>query len=247
VVAAAIGADGLMTSHDDAVLRRYYDQRAPEYEDIYTPRDVAHGHELGELSRTLREALRGRRVLEVACGTGYWTAAVAQVAREVVATDASRPMLAEAREKGLPPHVRFCEADAYDLAPAGDGFDGVLVMFWLSHVPRHRLRDFLAQLHGRLVGDSRVFFADNVHVPAVGGDLTDPDANGDTFKLRRLADGSRHRVLKNYFTDEELRAMLLPFAQDLVLHRGANFWSASYRLTSGSARDSARASSPTAH
>jgi SAM-dependent methyltransferase len=246
VVAAAIGADQPVTRHDDAVLRRYYDQRAPEYEDIYNPRDVAHGHELGELSRTLRDALRGRRVLEVACGTGYWTAAVAQVAREVVATDVSLPMLAEAREKGLPPHVRFCEADAYDLTPAGDGFDGALAMFWLSHVPRHRLRDFLAQLHGRLVGDAHVFFADNVHVPGAGGDLTAPDANGDTFKLRRLADGSRHRVLKNYFSDDELGAVLLPFTEDLVLQRGANFWRASYRFTSGSARGFAQVSVPRA-
>jgi len=221
-----------VTTHDEAVLRRYYDQRAPEYEDIYAPRDVAHGHELGELSRTLREALRGRRVLEVACGTGYWTAAAAQVAREVVATDASLPMLAEARDKGLPPHVTFREADAYDLAAAGSGFDGALAMFWLSHVPRHRLGDFLAQLHARLVDGAHVFFADNVHVPGVGGDLTAPDANGDTFKLRRLTDGSRHRVLKNYFTDEELRAALAPFAQDLAVHRGANFWSASYRYRS---------------
>ena len=92
-----------------------------------------------------------------------------------------------------------------------------------------------------------VFFADNVHVPGVGGDLTAPDANGDTFKLRRLADGSRHRVLKNYYTDEELRALLAPFAQDLVLHRGGNFWSASYRLTSVSARGSPGASAPRAH
>lgn len=247
MVAAAVGADRKVTSHDDAVLLRYYDQRAPEYEEIYSPRDTTHGHDLGELSRALRETLRGRRVLEVACGTGYWTAAVAQVAREVVATDASLPMLAEARDKALPKAVRFCEADAYDLAPAGNGFDGALAMFWLSHVPRHRLRDFLARLHGRLIDGASVFFADNVHVPGVGGDLTAPDANGDTFKLRRLADGSRHRVLKNYYTDEELRALLAPFAQDLVLHRGGNFWSASYRLTSVSARGSPGASAPRAH
>jgi SAM-dependent methyltransferase len=244
VVAAAGGAS--VTSHDDAVLRRYYDQRAPEYEEIYTPRDVAHGRELGDLSRALRNTLSGRRVLEVACGTGYWTAAVAQVAREVVATDASLPMLAEARDKGLPPNVRLCEADAYDLAPAGEGFDGALAMFWLSHVPRHRLRDFLAHLHSRLAQGARVFFADNVHVPGLGGDLTAPDANGDTFKQRSLADGSRHRVLKNYFADEELRALLEPHAGDLVLHRGRDFWSAAYRLTSGSARGSPGASAPRA-
>jgi 2-polyprenyl-3-methyl-5-hydroxy-6-metoxy-1,4-benzoquinol methylase len=216
-----------MTS-DDAALLRYYDQRAEEYDEIYTPRDVTHGHELGDVGRALRETLRDRRVLEIACGTGYWTAAAAQVAREVVATDASLPMLVIARQKVLPPNVRLLQANAYDLASAGEGFDGALAMFWLSHVPRRHLGDFLGALHGRLGPGARVFFADNVHVPGVGGDLTAPDANGDTFKMRALADGSRHRILKNYFSDEELRALLGPPTQDLVLWRGCNFWSASY-------------------
>jgi len=235
-----------LTPHDDAVLRRYYDQRAPDYEEIYNPRDVTHGRDLGELSRALRDTLRDRRVLEVACGTGYWTAAVAQVAREVVATDASLPMLAEARDKGLPPNVRLCEADAYDLAPAGEGFDGALAMFWLSHVPRHQLRDFLAHLHGRLAVGARVFFADDLYTPGWGGELTGPDARGDTFKVRTLRDGSRHRILKNYFSDEDLAALFDPYAEDLVLYRGRYFWSAAYRVTSGSLRGSPGASAPRA-
>src|SRR5207244_13341848 len=52
-----------MTALEEANLRRYYDQRAPEYEQIYLPRDEQHGRELGELSRELRDAVRGRRVL----------------------------------------------------------------------------------------------------------------------------------------------------------------------------------------
>ena len=84
-----------MTALEEVNLRRYYDQRAPEYEQIYLPRDEQHGRELGELSRELRDAVRGRRVLEVACGTGYWTTCAAGVALRVTATDASLAMLAE--------------------------------------------------------------------------------------------------------------------------------------------------------
>jgi SAM-dependent methyltransferase len=238
-----------VSSYDENILR-YYDRRAAEYEDIYTPRDVLHGHELGELARALRETLNGRRVLEVACGTGYWTAALLQVAREVVGIDASLPMLLEARQKRFPKAVRLLEGDAYDLAFAGDGFDGALAMFWLSHVPRRRLGDFLGGLHARLVPGARVFFADNVYVPGVGGQLSGPDENGDTFKFRALADGSRHRVVKNYFSEDELRKLFAPHAEEhteneLVLWRGRNFWSATYRLTSGSARGSPGASAPT--
>jgi hypothetical protein len=40
-------------------------------------------------------------------------------------------------------------------------------------------------------------------VPGVGGELMSQPASNDTFKLRRLADGSTYEVLKNdYITIE---------------------------------------------
>src|SRR5205807_2472130 len=203
--AAADAYSPAVSPLEHANLLRYYDQRAPDYEQIYLPRDQRHGHELGELARELREALRGRRVLEVACGTGFWTTCAAQAARRVTATDASLAMLAEAREKGLPPSVTLLPADAYGLAAVPGDFDAALAMFWLSHVPRARLQEFLGGLCARIVPGATVYFADNVYVPGLGGELLPADAAGDTFKLRRLADGSRHRVLKNYFEQAELR------------------------------------------
>jgi SAM-dependent methyltransferase len=226
-VAAQRARDKLrgVTSLDDSTLRRYYDQRAPDYERIYRPRDDAHGRELGELGRELREALRDRSVLEVACGTGFWTAAAATVAREVTATDASLAMLAEARGKVTAANVRFVEADAYALDSAGGQYEAAFAMFWLSHVPRARLRPFLRGLQRRLARGAVVFFADNVFVPGLGGELTAPDEAGDTFKLRMLADGSRHRVLKNYFRPGELVDLLGPTAH---VRFGNLFWSARY-------------------
>ena len=221
-----------MTALEEANLRRYYDQRAPEYEQIYLPRDKQHGRELGELSRELRDALRGRRVLEVACGTGYWTACAAGVAVRVTATDASLAMLAEAREKSLPANVELLARDAYDLHDLPADFDGGLAMFWLSHVPRARLRAFLDGFHARLGPGAVVYLADNVYLPGLGGELLPPDAAGDTYKLRRLSDGGRHRVLKNYFSTEELRTLLAPGTSDLVVRAGSCFWSARYRVSS---------------
>ncbi|HWE23882.1 MAG TPA: class I SAM-dependent methyltransferase [Myxococcales bacterium] len=221
-----------MTALEDANLRRYYDQRAPEYEQIYLPRDDAHGRELGELARELRTALEGRRVLEVACGTAYWTACAAKVVRAITATDVSLAMLAEAREKALPANVTVRWGDAYDLAAIAGEFDGALAMFWLSHVPRARLRTFLDGLHACLLPGSIVYLADNVHVPGVGGELLPVDASSDTYKLRRLADGGRHRVLKNYFSERELADLLTPGTSDLTIRMGHYFWSVRYRIAS---------------
>ena len=182
-------------------------------------------------------------MLEVACGTGFWTACAAQVARGVTATDASLAMLAEARTKGLPRSVTLAAADAYALGTVQGEFDAALAMFWLSHVPKARLREFLDGLRERLLPGAIVYLADNVYVPGLGGELLPPDASGDTFKLRRLADGSRHRVLKNYFEEGELRDLLSPFAGNLALRMASHFWSA--RFTSR-ARAPAPASAPTA-
>jgi SAM-dependent methyltransferase len=219
-----------MTALDDANLRRYYDQRAPEYEQIYVPRDRQHGFELGELARQLRVALRERSVLEVACGTGYWTACAAGAAKKVTATDCSLAMLTHAREKALRQNVAFFVADAYDLRRVPGEFDGALAMFWLSHVPRARLRTFLDGLHARLQPGAVVFLGDNVYLEGVGGELLAADDAGDTYKLRRLADGGRYRVLKNYYSEQELRDLLAPGAADLAVHAGKHFWSATYRF-----------------
>jgi hypothetical protein len=50
---------------------------------------VQRGHWRREVMRAMCRALRGRRVLEVACGTGVWTRYVVDVADQVLATDAS--------------------------------------------------------------------------------------------------------------------------------------------------------------
>ncbi|MFN0151619.1 MAG: class I SAM-dependent methyltransferase [bacterium] len=65
----------------------------------------------------LRAALAGHRVLEVACGTGYWTGALASVAEAIVTTDPSDEVLNVASAKHYPARrVRFERADPYALA-----------------------------------------------------------------------------------------------------------------------------------
>jgi SAM-dependent methyltransferase len=221
-----------------ADLVDYYSRRAPEYDDIYRRREPARRAEQRQLAAAMRATLDGRRVLEVACGTGYWTAKVAPVARAVTAVDASAAMLVRARARRLPKgRVELVAGDAFALDVVPGRFDGGLANFWLSHVPRAALGDFLDRFHARLEPGAAVFLADNVPVAGVGGELVeaaeagDPGktGGGDTYKLRRLADGSRHRVLKNYFGDDELESLLAPRCDGLALHRGGCFWWASYR------------------
>jgi hypothetical protein len=65
-------------------------------------------------------------------------------------------------------------------------------------------------------------------VPGVGGELITRPGVVDTFKLRELADGSKHEVLKNYYQASELRELLAPHSTGLEIHVGECFWRVSY-------------------
>src|SRR5215510_5365401 len=99
----------------------YYQTRASEYESVYDKPERQ--KELFMLRTWLTEEARGRTVLEVACGTGYWTAVAASTASAIVATDLNPGPLEIARGKGLGPHATFVQADAYALPNDATPFD----------------------------------------------------------------------------------------------------------------------------
>ncbi|MFF0740334.1 class I SAM-dependent methyltransferase [Streptomyces sp. NPDC004111] len=80
----------------------------------------------------------GLRLLDLGCGTGASTSALLRAAprAEIVAVDASRGMLDQARSKPWPSNVRFVHAPAEGLAEAGvhGPFDAVLAAYLLRNV-----------------------------------------------------------------------------------------------------------------
>ena len=208
-------------------MEEYYNRRAKEYEEIYFRNDPGRQAEINEIKGELRKLFFDRRVLEVACGTGFWTAVVSEVAERVVGVDAAIEALEIARRKGLP-HTTLVKGDAYDLPAVPGSFDAGLANLWFSHVPKARLGEFLDGFHARLEPESTVFMADNVFVEGVGGELAAKPGCEDTFKKRTLADGSAHEVLKNYYSRRQLEEILAPHARRLKVTCGKCFWRVSY-------------------
>lgn len=212
-----------------AELEHYYELRAPEYEALYYRRDPVRRAELAAAGTKMNGVLGGCRVLEVACGTGYWTRIVSPVAQEIVAIDVSSEMLALAAQKEYPSgNVRFCRADAYRLDTVPGSFDAGLVNFWISHVPRVKLNGFLRTLHEKVGEGAHVFMMDNLNTPGCGGEFVHQPGCEDTFKIRELSDGSRHRIIKNYFDGGDLQLLLGPHSVDLDIEMGQYYWWLSY-------------------
>jgi len=210
-------------------MEAYYARRAREYEKIYDkPERQA---DLARLREDIPALFRGERVLEIACGTGYWTPLIAEAATSVLAVDFSDETLQVARAKPYPKgNVVFQQGDAYALPAWPERFSASYAGFWWSHVPLERLDAFLAGLHARLAPGARVAFMDNLYVDGSSTPLARRDAAGNTYQERRLADGSRHEVLKNFPAPGELEARLARAGTDVKVTRYEYYWLATYRI-----------------
>jgi len=183
----------------------YYAKRAAEHDRIY---DLPERQgDVRQLQQFCRTRFAGLEVLEVSCGTGYWTRFIAASARSVTATDINEEVLAIARNRQPSgTAVAFHQADSYALPDFGRPFGAGFAGFWWSHVPKHRLGDFLTGFCRRLAPDALFVFVDNRYVPGSSTPISRTDENGDTFQIRKLVDGSTHEVLKNFPSPEELKA-----------------------------------------
>ena len=210
-------------------LAEYYARRASEYDSIYMkPERQA---DIGDLASRLGEILAGRTILEVACGTGFWTQFLAPRAASILVTDINPEMLEIARRRlHGSPNVSFQRADALTLRDVGGGYTGCLAAFWWSHLRKDRVRSFLEVLHSRLAHRARVVFADNVYVEGSSTPISRTDADGNTYQMRRLMDGSSHEVLKNFPSESEFLRATAEFGRGAGFCTLKYFWYGWYEL-----------------
>lgn len=193
----------------------YYRRRAAEYDETaYGDLDRAQ-----ERIARIVDALRPRgRVLEVACGTGLWTRALASQADSVTAIDAAPEAVSIARERVPAPHVDFEVADAYTWT-TDKQFDAIFFAAWLSHVPTSRFEQFWQVLLPLLADDGRVCFVDE-HVDERAKEAF----VHDEVVERRLRDGSTFRIVKRFVDPRQMGALLRRIGWDCRIIRDGNDW-----------------------
>jgi len=203
----------------------YYQARALEYDRVYDKPERQ--DDLRRLRDWLAGALAGKRVLELAAGTGYWTDVYADRASRVLATDVSEaPLAVAAARRAWPATVTFAKADAFTLAGVNGGFDVVFAGFFWSHVPLESLGSFLATLADRQGHAGALIFMDNRYVAGSSHPISRTDSHGNTYQQRELSDGSRWEVLKNFPSAPQLRSRLAPIARAVEITELAYYWTA---------------------
>jgi SAM-dependent methyltransferase len=208
---------------------QYYAKSALNHDRIYDkPERQA---DLAQMREKLAEVVRGHTVLELACGTGFWTTVLAQTAASVLATDINAGMISMAQMRALPQEkVSFLIADAWDLPADIGSFSAVFIGFWWSHIKREEQERFLAQLRTRFGKDLLVVLLDDAYVDGSSETIARTDLNGNTYHIHATADGARYEVPKNYPSDSALRKKLASSVREIKIARLEYYWLLTCRL-----------------
>jgi len=193
---------------------RYYSARAGEYDDWYLRRGrYTHGAAEDEAWRVdldaaaewlSRRSLRGR-IVELAAGTGWWSPILARMGQLTLLDAASEPMeIARSRLAAAALAAEFQVRDAW-AEPFGS-VEGLFAGFWISHVDRSRLDEFLGLAFRWLAPGGLLAFIDSR--PDSASSAQDHRPPEGDVQVRRLNDGSSFHVRKVFYGPAELSAAL---------------------------------------
>lgn len=187
-------------------LVSYYKDRAEEYEKIYSKPERQ--KDLKRAATILQEIFANKQVLEIACGTGYWTEIIAKTATSIFATDINQSVIDIAKKKDLSnKRVTFGIADMYHFSDRCT-FESLFGGFIWSHILLQDLDKFLSTINSLVSPGSTVVFMDSNYVEGSNHPITQRDENGNSFQTRKLEDNTTHLVLKNFPTEMFLRQQL---------------------------------------
>ena len=208
---------------------QFYAKSASNHDRIYDRPERQ--EDLEAMRGHVADVLRGHTVLELACGTGYWTRIIAGVADKVVATDINADMIAMAKLRALPADkVTLRVADAYDLPTDLGDFTAVFIGFWWSHVAREQQEKFLAQIKSSYGKDLLVVLLDDAYVEGSSETVARTDLEGNTFQIRTAPDGDRYEIPKSYPSDSALRKKLASSVREIKIVRREYYWLLTCRL-----------------
>jgi demethylmenaquinone methyltransferase/2-methoxy-6-polyprenyl-1,4-benzoquinol methylase len=219
---------------------RYYDERAPQYEEAYllgtgtaSIRDPRVIHAEASLLGPIVERFGRGRIIDIACGTAYWLPHYARRCTHITLLDQSEKMLDESRKKaaafGVLDRCSIVCADFFDYQFAKGSCDSALIGFLFSHLTVEQERLAFARLEALLGEDGEFLILDSAWSPQ----RAQVNAKVE-HQERQLNDGTRFDIYKRYFDEEDIRRWGDSYGVMLrVEHFGAAFLAVSGRFVSG--------------
>lgn len=218
-------------------MLRYYDERAPVYDDAYIrgtgtaslPDPAVFQREALILGEVVRRHVRGR-LIDLACGTGYWLPHYIDHCSEVTLFDQSPSMLNEAAKRiaslGATDRCSVVRGDFFEHVFEPRAFDCALVGFFLSHLDDAQESRLFGALKQMLRSSGHFLILDSAWSP----ERARFNAKIE-HQTRRLNDGTAFQVYKRYCDRPDISGWTDRYDVDTTVeHFGTAFFAVTGRF-----------------
>ncbi len=142
------------------------------------------------------EYVGGKRVLDIACGTGYGTKIIASKAKEVIGVDISSEVIYYAKKNYSRENIIFYQGDATNLHfLKDDTFDCVVSFETIEHIPNYK--KYLKEMH-RLLKPRGLYIVSTPNKKYASPGLSKPK---NPFHVIEFYLNDFKKLLNNYFSD----------------------------------------------
>lgn len=209
----------------------YYKARASEYDEWFLRlgrynqgkiKNQQWFSEVAQLQKALKQFNPKGTVLELACGTGWWTEQLLQYADHITAIDAGKETIAINKHKVGTDKVTFITADIFSWQPK-TRYDVVFFSFWLSHVPEQKFEDFWKLVRQALKPHGRVFFIDSLQSEKHNKTFTINNLK-DNSSIRKLNDGRTFKIVKLFYDPKTLEPQLKKMGWDITVKQTQKYF-----------------------
>ena len=122
-----------------------YDHFAADYEELFGSSQAAASSQILDYVR--EQSMRPKTAIDLGCGTGILTRALADYVERVVGGDSSEEMLCRARGTGGGGKIEYAKMNALRIGNLGQRYDMVTALGLLPHIPRDRFMDWVLEVH----------------------------------------------------------------------------------------------------
>lgn len=192
-------------------LSSYYDERAPEYDEIYIgkgpaiPDPMAYKNDVKKIGELASAFGRGH-LIDIGCGTGFWLPYYAPNCARITLMDQSEKMLSECKRRvdklGLKDRCHFVQGDFFQVTFENCLFDSALVGFLLSHLTSEQEQSFGAKLKKILKPNGEFLLIDSAW-----SSKRQQYRKKEGVQERVLNDGRTFTIYKRYFDKSDIEEM----------------------------------------
>jgi ubiquinone/menaquinone biosynthesis C-methylase UbiE len=212
-------------------LMQYYDERAPEYDEVYLGKDPgipepkSYGKDVKAISEICTDFGHGHLV-DIGCGTGFWLPYYINNCTDVALIDQSRKMLVECQKRvnqlDSPANIRLMKGDFFRLRFFMETFDAALVAFFISHITEEIEGLFFDKLKRLLTPGAEILWIDGSWSP-----IRKQYREKEGLQTRKLRNGQEFRIFKKYYDATDIKILSEKYSFKLhSLYMGDIFFAA---------------------